>query len=148
MEYNFEKIKLLLNIKYYKNLINICNKNNINSSFLENKKNNLLAQNINDNNISSNEPNITESDIISENIDYLYAKSWNKLNQIHKVIKIKEYINNLEINEHSKEELREHLIEMIKDKKKKNKINYDEVKCKIINITSLVFVDGKYKIEE
>ena len=148
MEYNFEKIKLLLNIKYYKNLINICNKNNINSSFLENKKNNLLAQNINDNNISSNEPNITESDIISENIDYLYAKSWNKLNQIHKVIKIKEYINNLEINEHSKEELREHLIEIIKDKKKKNKINYDEVKCKIINITSLVFVDGKYKIEE
>jgi hypothetical protein len=148
MEYNFEKIKLLLNIKYYKNLINTCNKNNINSSFLEIKKNNLLAQNINDNNISCGEPNITETDIISENIDYLYAKSWNKLNQIHKVIKIKEFINNLEINDNDKEELREQLIEMIKDKKKKNKINYDEVKCKIINISSLVFVDGKYKIEE
>lgn len=147
MEYNFEKIKVLLNIKYYKNLINVCNKNNINSSFLENKKNNLMGQ-INNDNVSSGEHNITETDIISENIDYLYTKSWNKLNQIHKVIKIKEYINNLEISEHAKEELREHLIDMIKDKKKKNKINYDEVKCKIINITSLVFVDGKYKIEE
>jgi hypothetical protein len=147
MEYNFEKIKVLLNIKYYKNLINVCNKNNINSSFLENKKNNLIGQ-INNDNVSSGEHNITETDIISENIDYLYTKSWNKLNQIHKVIKIKEYINNLEINEHAKEELREQLIDMIKDKKKKNKINYDEVKCKIINITSLVFVDGKYKIEE
>jgi hypothetical protein len=148
MEYNFEKIKLLLNIKYYKNLINGCNKNNINSSFLENKKNNLIVQNNNDNNVSSIENNITETDIVSENIDYLYTKSWNKLNQIHKVIKIKEYINNLEINEHAKEELREQLIDMIKDKKKKNKVNYDEVKCKIINISSLVFVDGKYKIEE
>jgi hypothetical protein len=147
MEYNFEKIKLLLNIKYYKNLINVCNKNNINSSFLENKKNILISQNNNDN-VLSCEHNITETDIVSENIDYLYTKSWNKLNQIHKVIKIKEFINNLEINEHAKEELRELLIEMLKDKKKKNKINYDEVKCKIINITSLVFVDGKYKIEE
>jgi|688.fasta_scaffold613739_1 hypothetical protein len=147
MEYNFEKIKLLLNIKYYKNLINVCNKNNINSSFLENKKNILISQNNNDN-VLSCENNITETDIVSENIDYLYTKSWNKLNQIHKVIKIKEFINNLDINEHAKEELRELLIEMLKDKKKKNKINYDEVKCKIINITSLVFVDGKYKIEE
>ena len=147
MEYNFEKIKLLLNIKYYKNLINVCNKNNINSSFLENKKNILISQNNNDN-VLSCEHNITETDIVSENIDYLYTKSWNKLNQIHKVIKIKEFINNLEINEHAKEELRELLIEMLKDKKKKNKINYDEVKCKIINVSSLVFSEGKYKLEE
>jgi hypothetical protein len=147
MEYNFEKIKLLLNIKYYKNLINVCNKNNINSSFLENKKNNLIVQNNNDN-VSSAEHNITETDIVSENIDYLYTKSWNKLNQIHKVIKIKEFINNLEINEVNKEILKDELIEMSKDKKKKNKINYDEVKCKIINISSLIFIDGKYKIEE
>ena len=147
MEYNFEKIKLLLNIKYYKNLINVCNKNSINSSFLENKKNNLIVQNNNDN-VSSAEHNITETDIVSENIDYLYTKSWNKLNQIHKVIKIKEFINNLEINEINKEILKDELIEMSKDKKKKNKINYDEVKCKIINISSLIFIDGKYKIEE
>jgi len=147
MEYNFEKIKLLLNIKYYKNLINVCNKNSINSSFLENKKNNLIVQNNNDN-VSSVEHNITETDIVSENIDYLYTKSWNKLNQIHKVIKIKEFINNLEINEVNKEILKDELIEMSKDKKKKNKINYDEVKCKIINISSLIFTDGKYKIEE
>ena len=147
MEYNFEKIKLLLNIKYYKNLINVCNKNNINSSFLENKKNSLL----NDEqtyNVSSGELSITETELVSENIDYLYTKSWNKLNQIHKVIKIKEFINNLEINERDKEALKDQLIEMSKDKKKKNKINYDEVKCKIINISSLIFIDGKYKIEE
>jgi hypothetical protein len=35
---------------------------------------------------------------------------------------------------------------MLKDKKNKNKINYDEVKCKIINIPLLTFVDGKYKL--
>jgi len=159
MEYNFEKIKLLLNVKYYKNLINTCNKNNINSLFLENKKNELLNEDTNptnqllnepkkSTNSSGNEQSITETDIISENIDYLYAKPWNKLNQIHKIIKIKEFINNLEINEYDKEELREQLIDMIKDKKKKNKINYDEVKCKIINISSLIFINGKYKIEE
>ena len=133
MEYNFEKIKLLLNVKYYKNLINTCNKSNINSSFLESKKNSLL----NDEqtyNVSSGELSITETELVSENIDYLYTKSWNKLNQIHKVIKIKEFINSLEINEHDKEALKEQLIEMSKDKKKKNKINYDEVKCKIINV--------------
>jgi hypothetical protein len=147
MEYNFEKIKLLLNVKYYKNLINACNKNNINSSFLENKKNSLL----NDEhtyNVSSGELSITETELVSENIDYLYTKSWNKLNQIHKVIKIKEFINNLEINERDKEALKDQLIEISKDKKKKNKINYDEVKCKIINVSSLIFTDGKYKIEE
>jgi hypothetical protein len=38
MEFDFEKIKLLLNIKYYTNLINTCQKNNIESSFLEIKK--------------------------------------------------------------------------------------------------------------
>jgi hypothetical protein len=144
MEFDFGKIKLLLNIKYYTNLINTCQKNNIESSFLEIKKNSLLLQNTNINTISDTEKSETIEK--SENIDYLYTKSWNKLNQIHKVIKIKEFINSLEIKENDKEELRENLIDMLKDKKNKNKINYDEVKCKIINIPLLTFVDGKYKL--
>ena len=144
MEFDFEKIKLLLNIKYYTNLINTCQKNNIESSFLEIIKNSLLLQNTNINTISDTEKSETIEK--SENIDYLYTKSWNKLNQIHKVIKIKEFINSLEIKENDKEELRENLIDMLKDKKNKNKINYDEVKCKIINIPLLTFIDGKYKL--
>ena len=144
MEFDFEKIKLLLNIKYYTNLINTCHKNNIESSFLEIKKNSLLLQNTNINILSDTEKSETVEK--SENIDYLYTKSWNKLNQIHKVIKIKEFINSLEIKENDKEELRENLIDMLKDKKNKNKINYDDVKCKIINIPLLTFIDGKYKL--
>lgn len=148
MEYNFENIKLLLNIKYYKNLINGCNKNNIESSYLENIRTELI--NKTQNNIQETECEnnlITETEHISENIDYLYTKPWNKLNQIHKIIKIKEFINTLDIKEMDKDELKDELIELVKDKKKKYKINYDEDKGKIINIASLTFVDGKYKIQ-
>jgi hypothetical protein len=150
-----EAIQVNLNIKYLNNLINGCSKSNIecdNIKKLLNKLDNEV-QDIQNCSITEHKIKIacdmTEKGITeTETIDYLYLKPWSKLTQIHKVIKIKEFINNLEINEHDKEELKEHLIEMSKDKKKKNKINYDEVKCKIINVSSLVFTDGKYKLEE
>lgn len=90
-----------------------------------------------------NETNITET----ETIDYLYLKPWSKLTQIHKIIKIKEFVNNLDINNLlDKDKLKEKLIDQIKEKKIKNKINYDETKGRIISISNLSFENNKYLI--
>jgi hypothetical protein len=85
--------------------------------------------------------NITET----ETIDYLYLKPWSKLTQIHKVIKIKEFVNNLDIiNQLEIEILKDNIINQIKEKKIKNKINYDETKGKILSISNLSFNNDKY----
>ena len=81
----------------------------------------------------------------TETIDYLYLKPWSKLTQIHKVIKIKEFVNNLDIsNQTEKENFKDKLIDQIKEKKTKNKINYDETKGKILSISNLSFENNKY----
>jgi len=62
-----------------------------------------------------------------------------------KIIKIKEFVNNLDINSQiEKENLKDALINYIKEKKGKNKINYDEIKGKILSISNLIFDNNKY----
>ena len=71
----------------------------------------------------------------------------NKLNQIHKILKMKEFINSLtNINVNEKDKLKENLIELIKNKvlSKKEKINYDETNGKIISLINLQYKDNKY----
>ena len=59
----------------------------------------------------------TESDVIYSD-EYIYRKPWNKLNYVHKIIKIKEFINNLVSDDiDMKNKLKLTLINMIKDKK-------------------------------
>ena len=150
VEYNLESMQINLNIKYLNNLIIACNKINLNSDNIKNKLltlNNELSENIDNYTIS--EKNEETEKTITENskMNYLYLKSWSKLNQIHKVIKIKEFINELEINNYSeKEKLKDDLIDQIKNKEKKNKIkiNYDDTKGKIISISNLSFDNNKY----
>ncbi len=85
------------------------------------------------------------SDIFSD--ESLYKKPWAKLNTIHKIIKVKEYINNLKIeNEDKKNKLKEEIIDLIKMKLvKKEDINYDIDKAIIINISKLEIKNGNYK---
>jgi hypothetical protein len=144
MEYNLEQIKDTLRIKYLNNLLTLYKKNS--NEF------NIIKKNINkyDNTVydlyTATEKNV-ESEKVSESekIDYLYLKPWTKLTLIHKIIKIKEFINNLEINDINKKEiLKDELIEIMKNKKIKNKINYDEVNGKILSISNLAFENNTY----
>jgi hypothetical protein len=143
MSMSLENIQRQLKIKYLNNLINICNKQNIDDRYI---KKYLSDMNIeDDNSINITEVSITES----EKPEYFYIKPWNKLTSIHKIIKIKEFVNNLIIdNEDEKIILRDKLIELIKNKNIKNKINYDIDKGKIISISQLACANNKYTIIE
>jgi hypothetical protein len=65
----------------------------------------------------------------------LYKKPWAKLNIVHKIIKIKEYVNNLNISDVDKHIMKEKIINMVKTKTlKKDNINYDSNNGSIILI--------------
>lgn len=148
MEFTLYNIKNTLVIKYLTNLCNSCIKQSINYSQLQNKINDLKLVNEPDITTEINtEINNTQTDVLSDNTNYLYMKPWIKLNQIHKVIKIKEFVNNFKINNKEKEILKDNLINLLKEKKNKIKLSYDEGKGKIISISSLSFNNGKYIIE-
>lgn len=138
-----------LKLKYYNNIISACNKVSLDCSSIIDYVNDLSKS------VSENESSVTVSDksenkvFLSEKIDYLYLKPWTKLNTIHKIIKIKEFINSLNIrDENEKNNLKDKLIDLVKDKtlSKKNKIVYDEVKGNIISISYLIYENGKYDI--
>ena len=146
--FNIQNIQNLLEINYLSNLIKSCEKNGLNKKYLLEEKILKLSEN---SEIKNTIPNNTESPTTSTQYtdDYLYLKPWVKLNTIHKIIKIKEYINMLLINdENEKNELKEKLINMIKTKiiTKKDSILYDSTKGKIISIPNLQFINGKYVI--
>ncbi len=132
---------------YYNNLIKaIKSKNNkINYNKIKNKIKEL----------DNKEMSITESETKNEDVeiiysdDYLYKKSWSRLSQIHKIIKIREFISKLFIEKNEdKINLEKKLTKLIKNKKltKKDKVNYNSVKGIIISIPDLEYNNGKYSI--
>jgi hypothetical protein len=149
---DFTNIEKSLEILYLNNLIKACEKNNINKDLLQKKIESLNKQKQLDKTLTktiSNQSlnNATESPQYSD--DYLYKKPWTKLTAIHKIIKIKEYVNSLLINiESDKIILKEKLVELVKDKilTKKDSVLYDSTKGKIISIPTLEYKDGKYLI--
>jgi hypothetical protein len=147
MEFYYENIKNNLYLKYINNLKVNSSNLILNTSHIENNTTSTILSESSD--LITSEIKI--NNIFSENIDYLFLKPWNKLNQIHKVIKIKEFINNLQspinLKKEEKEKLKEDLLTLIKNKKK-NKILYDESKGNIISISALSFVNNKYIVEE
>ena len=140
------KIQNRTNKFYYKNLLKISKKRKLKSDFLENKINDL------DNNISS----ISETDTITKvktdviySDDYLYKKPWTRISEIHKIIKVKEFVNKLQIvDENNKKYIESRIISLIKSKilTKKDKVIYDKVNGKIISIPDLSYNKGKYNI--
>jgi hypothetical protein len=148
MDFKFENIKENLYLKYLNNLKIGSNKLSFDTQILNNKisdLNNTLNSEVKSHIIISDVN--SETDILSENTDYLFLKPWNKLNQIHKVIKIREYLCNLDCQSKEKDFLKEQLIDFVKTKKKV-KFTYDETKGKLISISALSFANGKYFIEE
>ena len=132
-------LKNSLNLKYYENLKNELIKNNLNNDWITDYINTLQKESV----IVIKSPEIK----IESNDDYLYKKAWNKLNQIHKVLKIKEFVKNLKINtEDESLLLYNELVELVKNKTltKKESINYDEINGTIISISNLQYKDNKY----
>jgi len=82
--------------------------------------------------------------------DFVYKKPWNKLNVIHKKIKLDEYVNNLDIEDSEiKKHLKSQFASMLKNKKltKKNEVEYDAINGKIISISSLKYKNNNYNID-
>lgn len=94
-------------------------------------------------------------DEYSKDIDIMmYKRPWTKLNQIHKITKIREYINNLKYDKKIKstiiEKNREDLIndiikglELKKFGKNKNQIEYDHINMKINDISCIYYSKKK-----
>jgi len=131
-----------LNQNYYKSLIKNLSQNNISYDWLCNHYDNLIDNNIYKQN------NITDDKKINKQIDEnMYKKPWTKLNTIHKNLKMKEFVNNLNIlNESDKNKLKDELLELIKNKilSKKENVKYDEENGKIISLVKLEYNNGKY----
>lgn len=157
-------INILINkyqTKYYKNILTNLEKNNIEDNL---KKAIYEHINILDNiNITETIINTTEYNQNDKNSDNslpteeintsdeynLYKKSWAKLNSIHKILKIKEFVNNLNIkSDIEKQTLKDNLINSIKNKTltKKGKIIYDDINGKIISIPDLQYNNGIYTL--
>jgi hypothetical protein len=149
---DFNSIKSNLYLLYINNLIKTCDKQNINKDMLVKElekidnSNEIIIKKITSSNSLSN----TESPTAHKfSDDYLYQKPWNKLTTIHKIIKVKEFVNQLSIkNDKDQLSIKESLIELVKNKTltKKDSVIYDSNKFKIISIPILKFENGKYTI--
>jgi len=153
---NMQNIINELNIKYYKNIIRTLSKSNISYEWL-NSHLEKLEQNSNDMDVE--ETTETKQKISTESETHsmifsdeeFYKKPWAKLNPIHKVLKLKEFINNIKnISDKEKNELKEKVVELVKTKvlTKKEKVDYDSVNGRILSLTNLEYKDGKYLIHK
>ena len=142
---DFDSIKNNLNILYINNLIKTCEKNDIDKEVLNDALEKLIIP-IEEIKKVPSSSNLSPSET---NTEYLFQKQWNKLNLVHKKIKIKEFVNTLELKEESQKQIiRDKLIALLDNKTltKKDSVLYDVAKAKIISIPMLQFKDGKYDI--
>jgi len=150
-------VKKELEISYYNNLQIILTKNNINYEWIDKhikmlsdeKTSDLIICTEKKNLINENKPKIQETVIIGDD-ENLYKKPWSKLNAIHKILKIKEFVNELKIrNEQERIKLKDQLVQLIKDKvlTKKDKVNYDSENGKIVSLIHLKCDNNEYIYE-
>ena len=145
INFDFDLIKKDLYKLYINNLIKTCEKNEINTD--------ILFEIVDKLNETKELKKISSSSSLSNsdtnNDDYLYQKPWIKLNLIHKKIKIKEFVNTLEIiDENEKQIIKDKLVSLVDTKilTKKETVIYDSTKAKVISIPLLQFKSGKYII--
>jgi hypothetical protein len=133
---------------YYKNLETYAKKQKININLPEYKIIKDTSPDITITEYTENNEQMEHNENI-ETEDYVYKKSWNKLNIIHKKIKMEEFVNNLTMDDlEIKKHLKNQLVLMIKNKKltKKNEVEYDAINGKIISIPSLKYKNNNYNI--
>lgn len=157
---NLDFINQKLEVKYYKSVKLFLEKNNCEYPWLNNHVDNLIAK-LSDDKIANDKisETLTEKkkdiETSSETETHkqifadedLYKKPWQKLNSIHKILKIKEFVNNLKIDsEKDRVILKDELVLLVKTKvlTKKEKVKYDESNGKIISLPNLEYKDGKY----
>ncbi len=140
---------------YYKNLETYAKKHKIDINLPEYK---LKKDSSPENTITLTEQEFTENpeknpDTDTEtqySEDFVYRKPWNKLNIIHKKIKMEEFVNNLKIDDlEIKKHLKNQFVMMIKNKQltKKTDVEYDAINGKIISVPSLKYKNNKYNID-
>ena len=126
---------------YLNNLLIYGQKYNLNTSEI-NKK---LSES---NSVQTEVLTDTDNEVIYSD-DSIFKKKWNKLNNIHKKIKIKQFINKLKIEDSNKKELIDALISLINKKylTKQNSVNYDSLNGRIISIPNLKCTNDKYIVD-
>lgn len=145
-----------LNLKYFISLQYFLSKNEMELEWLDKLIKQFSQKNQDDNTsktltttnytyLSTSSKTENHKQIFSD--QEFYKRPWVKLNLIHKILKIKEFVNNLKINsEKDRTELKEELITLVKTKilTKKEKVEYDEVRGKIISLINLEYKNEKY----
>lgn len=139
------------NIKciYYKNLETYAKKHKIEINIPNYK---IIKETLPENDITEQNTlteGITETETIYTE-DFVYKKPWNKMNIIHKKLKLEEFVNNLDIDDlEMKKHLKSQFVSMLKNKKltKKNEVEYDATNGKIISIPSLKYKNNNYNID-
>ncbi len=138
-----EKLKQNMINMYYNNLESHAKKHKIDINLP-----NTTDINYDDNTFT---PTLTEEPSTETNVDdFVYKKPWNKLNIIHKIIKMKEFVNELKIEDiEMKKHLKNQLVTMLKNKKltKKSDVDYDGVNGKIITVHSLQCKNNTYNLQ-
>ena len=134
---------------YYKNLETYAKKHKIDINIPDYK---MMKDATPENDITE-QHSLTEGITETETIyteDFVYKKPWNKMNIIHKKLKLEEFVNNLDMDDlEMKKHLKSQFVSMLKNKKltKKNEVEYDAINGKIISIPSLKYKNNNYNID-
>lgn len=144
---DINELKDKFSIKYYNNIIKYCKRTNISSKPFEE-----ILDKFKESQNSIKDSSISETQNFDLNFsnDYLYKKPWTKLSNIHRKIKIKEFVSKLLIDSNKeKKDLESKLIELIDEKflTKKDRVKYDSINGRIIAIPILTYLNGKYYIK-
>lgn len=162
---NLEILRNRMQLKYYSNLIKYCKKSNSKYEiFLKkykdlNKLDETLTESENikisnseeKKNDLSNKNDSSESQEVIYSDDYLYKRPWTKLSNVHKIIKLKEFISKLLIDDQSeKDNLKNQIVKLVNCKilTKKDKVKYDSIKGRVIAIPMLSYKDNKYQLKK
>mgnify|MGYP006138871799 CR=1 FL=1 len=138
--------------------------NTMNKIYFTNIKNNtsnkeiISKVNCSISNITLNILNVTDSidekkmseidDKLSETDEGYFYKPWNKMSAVHKIIKIKQFVNNMNIENNQKSKLITYLKTALKKKiiSKNDQVIYNISKAKIVSIPKLELKNNSFSI--